>query len=74
MIVCRSYLQLFLASICFFVTVGKYENVNIAGDIIIGAVFAVHNIGEGDSCGVGIIDQSIQRLEAFLFALDKVNA
>lgn len=74
MIVCGCYLQLILASICFFVTVGKYENVNMAGDVIIGAMFAVHNMAEGDSCGLGINDQSgFQRLEAFLFALDKVN-
>lgn len=67
-------MKLLIASICFFLSVGQYEKVSKSGDMILGAIFAVHNLGEGDSCGKGISDQlGFQRLEAFLFSLKKVN-
>lgn len=70
----QCYVQLVLSSTFFILTTGQYQKVNVSGDILLGAMFGVHNIGEGDSCGVGISEQiGLQNLEAFLFALDKVN-
>ncbi|XP_052759954.1 metabotropic glutamate receptor 3-like [Mya arenaria] len=50
------------------------QKVDIRGDFLIGALFPIHNLHEGGTCGHVIQDQSgIQNLEALLFALNKVN-
>lgn len=53
---------------------GQYLRVNVTGDILIGAMFPLHNLGDENKCGSGISDQAgMQNLEAFLYSLDKVN-
>ncbi len=47
---------------------------NEAGDIIIGGLFNIHELGTGgNQCGAKINEDGIMRLEAFLFAIDRLN-
>lgn len=51
----------------------EIASVNIPGDIIIGGLFPVHEKGEGTPCGPKVYNRGVQRLEAMLYAVDKVN-
>lgn len=45
------------------------------GDVMLGGLFPVHQKGEGDiPCGIINADRGIQRVEAMLFTLDRINA
>lgn len=49
------------------------EAVLIPGDIVLGGLFPVHEKGGGTPCGPNIYHRGVQRLEAMLFAVDKIN-
>lgn len=51
----------------------EIASVNIPGDIILGGLFPVHEKGEGIPCGPKVYNRGVQRLEAMLYAVDKVN-
>ncbi|XP_066247281.1 metabotropic glutamate receptor isoform X1 [Euwallacea similis] len=46
----------------------------IPGDIILGGLFPVHERGEKTPCGHKVYHRGVQRLEAMLFAIDRINA
>lgn len=46
----------------------------IPGDIILGGLFPVHEKGEKTPCGQKIYHRGIQRMEAMMFAIDRINA
>lgn len=47
---------------------------SIEGDVMLGGLFPVHQKGEGDApCGLINADRGIQRVEAMLFTLDRIN-
>ncbi|XP_076261780.1 metabotropic Glutamate Receptor [Rhynchophorus ferrugineus] len=46
----------------------------VPGDIIIGGLFPVHEKGEKSPCGHKIYHRGIQRMEAMMFAIDRINA
>ncbi|KAL7726655.1 hypothetical protein ACLKA6_017698 [Drosophila palustris] len=49
-------------------------SVSLPGDIILGGLFPVHEKGEGVSpCGPKVYNRGVQRLEAMLYAIDRVN-
>ncbi|XP_054745960.1 metabotropic glutamate receptor-like [Anastrepha obliqua] len=48
-------------------------SVNLPGDIILGGLFPVHEKGEGAPCGPRIYNRGVHRLEAMLYAIDRVN-
>ncbi|XP_060080563.1 metabotropic glutamate receptor-like [Ylistrum balloti] len=51
------------------------ESANIEGDIILGGLFPVHQKGDdGAECGAINIQRGVQRLEAMLFTVDRINA
>jgi metabotropic glutamate receptor 2/3 len=52
------------------------QKVTQTGDILLGGIFPVHQKGKGtkNKCGIINKDRGIQRLEAMLFAIDKINA
>ena len=45
----------------------------VPGDIMLGGLFPVHNKGVRTACGEIQADRGVQRLEAMLFAIDKIN-
>uniref|UniRef100_A0A3P8UVU4 Metabotropic glutamate receptor 3 n=1 Tax=Cynoglossus semilaevis TaxID=244447 RepID=A0A3P8UVU4_CYNSE len=48
--------------------------VRIEGDLVLGGLFPVHEKGSGvEECGRVNEDRGIQRLEAMLFAIDRIN-
>ncbi|XP_072540676.1 metabotropic glutamate receptor 2 [Salminus brasiliensis] len=50
------------------------KEITIEGDLVIGGLFPVHQKGEGvEDCGRINAQRGIQRLEAMLLALDKIN-
>ena len=50
------------------------KQIVIRGDIMIGGLFPMHEKGSGsDVCGAIKEDKGIQRVEAMLFALDRIN-
>ena len=51
------------------------EKVTITGDILLGGIFPVHQQKKGANYRCGLInkDRGIQRLEAMLFAIDRIN-
>lgn len=51
------------------------EKVTISGDILLGGIFPVHQTRKGanNKCGFINKDRGIQRLEAMLFAIDRIN-
>ena len=56
----------------------KTGGVYLPGDIIIGGLFPVHNKPKTNAndkmCGDKVYDRGIQRLEAMLYAIDKINS
>ncbi|KAH8272471.1 hypothetical protein KR044_007720, partial [Drosophila immigrans] len=49
-------------------------SVSLPGDIILGGLFPVHEKGEGSApCGPKVYNRGVQRLEAMLYAIDRVN-
>ena len=56
---------------------GKANNdmvsVHLPGDIILRGLFPVHEKGEHTACGPTVYNRGVQRLEAMLFAVDRVN-
>ncbi|XP_017126111.1 metabotropic glutamate receptor [Drosophila elegans] len=48
-------------------------SVSLPGDIILGGLFPVHEKGEGAPCGPKVYNRGVQRLEAMLYAIDRVN-
>lgn len=47
---------------------------NIKGSVMLGGLFPVHQKGDGDTaCGSINVDRGIQRVEAMLFTIDKIN-
>lgn len=46
----------------------------IPGDIILGGLFPVHEKGEKTPCGQKIYHRGIQRMEAMMFAIDRINS
>ena len=48
-------------------------SIQLPGDIILGGLFPVHVKGEKTPCGSAVYNRGIQRLEAMLFAVDKIN-
>ncbi|KAG5835768.1 glutamate receptor, metabotropic 2a isoform X1 [Anguilla anguilla] len=50
------------------------REITVEGDVVIGGLFPVHHKGEGmEDCGAINEQRGIQRLEAMLLALDKIN-
>ncbi|XP_017469484.1 PREDICTED: metabotropic glutamate receptor-like [Rhagoletis zephyria] len=49
-------------------------SVNLPGDIIMGGLFPVHEKGDGTPCGPKIYNRGVHRLEAMLYAVDRVNS
>ncbi|KAJ8245458.1 hypothetical protein GJAV_G00270960 [Gymnothorax javanicus] len=50
------------------------KDIKIDGDLVLGGLFPVHEKGLGmDECGRVNEDRGIQRLEAMLFAIDRIN-
>ncbi|XP_023159201.1 metabotropic glutamate receptor-like isoform X2 [Ceratitis capitata] len=48
-------------------------SVILPGDIILGGLFPVHEKGEGVPCGPKVYNRGVHRLEAMLYAIDRVN-
>lgn len=48
-------------------------SVHLPGDIILGGLFPVHEKGEFSACGPTVYNRGVQRLEAMLYAVDRVN-
>ncbi len=56
------------------VTVDDRKEIKIDGKIILGGLFPMHEMGQGaDLCGAIKAEKGIQRLEAMLFAIDRIN-
>lgn len=49
------------------------SSIQLPGDIVLGGLFPVHEKGDRTPCGSAIYNRGIQRLEAMLFAVDKIN-
>lgn len=50
------------------------REIRIEGDLVLGGLFPVHEKGSGmEECGRVNEDRGIQRLEAMLFAIDRIN-
>lgn len=47
--------------------------VSVPGDIILGGLFPVHKKGEKTACSLQIYHRGVQRLEAMMFAIDRIN-
>lgn len=58
----------------YFVLCYDAKSVQLPGDIILGGLFPVHEKGENTPCGPKIYNRGVQRLEAMLYAVDKVNS
>lgn len=53
----------------------SYRQIKIDGDFVLGGLFPVHEQGEhGSPCGQLSEGRGIHRVEAMLFALDKINS
>ncbi|KAK3101588.1 hypothetical protein FSP39_004675 [Pinctada imbricata] len=52
------------------------NKIHLDGDIIFGGLFPMHEKGQGPNVKCGTIkkEKGIQRLEAMLFAIDRINA
>jgi hypothetical protein len=48
--------------------------VSVPGDIILGGLFPVHKKGDRTTCGQQIYHRGVQRLEAMMFAIDRINS
>lgn len=67
-----------LSVLVLLLLIHKYDfqdipSVKIPGDIVLGGLFPVHQKGEGTTCGTKLYNRGVQRLEAMLYAIDKVN-
>lgn len=80
----RSQLLVFLIAFCctwqqygsVFARSQSQDSVSVSlpGDIILGGLFPVHEKGEGAlPCGPKVYNRGVQRLEAMLYAIDRVN-
>ncbi|KAH3880655.1 hypothetical protein DPMN_004576, partial [Dreissena polymorpha] len=74
MFVCK----LIFVSACYFSTCGVLAKDDIKlrldGDIIFGGLFPMHEKGQnGENCGDIKREKGIQRMEAMLFAVDRIN-
>lgn len=49
------------------------QAVTVPGDIILGGLFPVHEKGDRTACGRQIYHRGVQRLEAMMFAIDRIN-
>ena len=50
------------------------KEVRIDGDIVLGGLFPMHEKGQGgQTCGAVKVDKGIQRMEAMLYAVNKIN-
>ena len=50
------------------------KKIRLEGEIIFGGLFPMHEKGKnGENCGMIKKEKGIQRLEAMLFAIDKIN-
>ncbi|XP_054164108.1 metabotropic glutamate receptor-like isoform X2 [Oppia nitens] len=74
-------MQIIVRFTCFlFITFTSFtviftHKVTESGDILLGGLFPIHQKGSNSSrCGPINKDRGIQRLEAMLFAIDKINA
>lgn len=52
---------------------GLAMKAHVPGDIVLGGLFPIHEKGERTRCGKINKDRGIQRLEAMLFAIDRIN-
>ncbi|XP_064488692.1 metabotropic glutamate receptor-like [Ornithodoros turicata] len=52
---------------------GLAMKAHVPGDIILGGLFPIHEKGSKSRCGKINKDRGIQRLEAMLFAIDRIN-
>ena len=53
----------------------EQKHIRLPGDIILGGLFPMHEKGTGlNLCGAIKEDKGIQRVEAMLYAIDKINA
>ena len=61
---------------CIVSAEGRDKGVYLAGDVILGGLFPVHENSKGKnrSCGHKTYSRGIQRLEAMLYAVDTINA
>ena len=51
------------------------REIRMEGDLVLGGLFPVHEKGAGlEECGRVNEDRGIQRLEAMLFAIDRINS
>lgn len=48
--------------------------VHVPGDVLLGGLFPVHKMGKHAACGKINRNRGVQRLEAMLFAIDRINA
>lgn len=62
-----------LSLLALIVLQGQADRVNVPGDIIIGGLFPVHHRTGSSGCGPVNGERGVQRLEAMLFALDRIN-
>ncbi len=53
----------------------KPDNVYLAGDVVLGGLFPVHEKSKSQEmrCGLKTYNRGIQRLEAMLYAVDTIN-
>lgn len=51
----------------------EIKSIKTQGDIILGGLFPVHEKGDGTPCGTKVYNRGVQRLEAMLYAVDRVN-
>ena len=70
-----SFILAFLVSSVGGQTCQRADRAEIRGDVILGGMFNIHGKGITGrrQCGGSIDAGAIQRIEAFLFALDAVN-
>ncbi|CAG0893388.1 unnamed protein product [Darwinula stevensoni] len=50
------------------------RSVKLPGEIVLGGLFPIHEKGEHAPCSPAFYDRGLQRLEAMLFAIDRINA
>lgn len=67
------FIALKLTMLALTVLDSQGAQIDIPGDIIIGGLFPVHHRSGRSGCGAINGERGIQRLEAMLFALDRIN-
>ena len=64
-----------LADAAFFRDDSDAKRIKLDGDVVFGGLFPMHEKGSGDQiCGDIKEQKGIQRVEAMLYAIDKINA